>query len=76
MFVAFRLMAGLECVCTEQKRATCDTPDTNYSTLLMCAMIAWYLWRELREPEENSDAPAEMYSSHRSWGDGRGAWGR
>ena len=59
-------MAGLECVCTEQMRASCDIPDTNYSTLLMCAMIAWYLWRELRgvrgDEEQDSDAPAEMYS--------------
>ena len=57
-------MAGLECVCTEQMRASCDIPDTNYSTLLMCAMIGWYIWRDLREEEQeqDSDAPAEMYS--------------
>ena len=56
-------MAGLECVCTEQMRASCDIPDTNYTTLLMCAMIGWYLWRELRgDEEQDSDAPAEMYS--------------
>ena len=56
-------MVGLECVCTEQMRASCDISDTNYSTLLMCAMIGWYLWRELRGEEElDSDAPAEMYS--------------
>ena len=56
-------MAGLECVCTDQMRASCDIPDTNYSTLLMCAMIGWYLWRELRGDEElDSDALAEMYS--------------
>ena len=58
-------MAGLECVCTEQMRASCDIPDvylSNYSTLLMCVMIGWYLWRELREEELDSDAPAEMYS--------------
>eukprot|EP01048_Picozoa_sp_COSAG05_P012119 COSAG05_NODE_1192_length_5572_cov_3.202266_1_plen_29_part_10 len=29
-------MAGLECVCTDQIRASCDIPDTNYSILLMC----------------------------------------
>ena len=55
-------MAGLECVCTEQMRASCDIPDTTYSTLLMCAMIGWYLLRELRDGEEEPDAPAEMYS--------------
>ena len=57
-------MAGLECVCTEQMRASCDIPDTNYSILFVCAMIGWYLhvWRELREEEQDSDAPAEMYS--------------
>ena len=36
--------------------------DTNYTTLLMCAMIGWYLLRELRDGEEEPDAPAEMYS--------------
>ena len=56
-------MAGLECVCTDQMRASCDIPaDTNYTVLLMCAMIGFYLWRELCEPDEESDAPAEMYS--------------
>ena len=57
-------MAGLECVCTDQMRASCDIPDTNYTVLLMCAMIGWYLWRELvhEEEEQDSDAPAEMYS--------------
>ena len=55
-------MAGLECVCTEQMRASCDIPDTNYSILFVCAMIGWWLWRELREEVQNSDAPAEMYS--------------
>ena len=55
-------MAGLECVCTDQMRASCDIPDTDYSTLLICAMIGWYLWRELREEEEESVAPAAMYS--------------
>ena len=30
-------------MCTEQMRASCDIPDTNYTVLLMCAMIGWYL---------------------------------
>ena len=47
----------------EHMRASCDIPYTNYSTLFMCAMIGWWLWRELRGDEErDSDAPAEMYS--------------
>ena len=44
--------------------ASCDIPDTNYTVLLMCALMGLWLWRELRgeEEEEESSAPAQMHS--------------
>ena len=33
-------MAVRECVCTDQMRASCDIPDTNYTVLLVCAIAA------------------------------------
>ena len=44
-------MGGLECVCTEQMRASCNISNTNYTILLMCAKLEWWLWRELHEEE-------------------------
>ena len=43
--------------------ASCELPDNSYAPIVMCALLAWYLWQRYEEEEEEEeDAPREMYS--------------
>ena len=52
-------MTGLSCMCSDTMHASCDIPDTNYTVLVIGAMMGLWLWHELRdEEEEEASAPA------------------
>ena len=55
-------MASLNCQCTEYMQASCDMAETDYSTLFLCACIAYYLWTKLQDVEDEKPPPEEMYS--------------
>ena len=40
-------MASLECQCTEYMSATCDMPDSDWGTLLVCVGVIFLILRHL-----------------------------
>ena len=58
-------MSSLHCQCTEHMLASCDTPDSDWGTLLVCVGVIFLILRHLRGNESEDDAnesPSTMYS--------------
>ena len=58
-------MSSLHCQCTEYMSATCDMPDSDWGTLLVCVGVIFLILRHLRgdESEDDTDeSPSTMYS--------------
>ena len=50
-------MSSLHCQCTEHMLASCDTPDSDWATLLVCVGVIFLILRHLRDEEDVSESP-------------------
>ena len=48
-------MSSLHCQCTEHMLASCDTPDSDWGTLLVCVGVIFLILRHLRDEEIDDD---------------------
>ena len=58
-------MSSLHCKCTDEMVASCEMPDSNWGTLLVCVGVVFLILRHLRDDETEDDAsesPSTMYS--------------
>ena len=58
-------MSSLHCKCTDEMVASCEMPDSNWGTLLVCAGVILLILRHIRVDEsgdDESESPSTMYS--------------